>query len=67
MKHVSIWKKLALGFGLVLALSTALGTLATDRERARAMGRRAREAALARYSSERMVDAYLELYAQARV
>ena len=25
MKHVSIWKKLALGFGLVLALATALG------------------------------------------
>lgn len=48
------------------ALARALGALAADRERARAMGARGRSAALARFSSDRMVDAYLELYAQAR-
>jgi glycosyltransferase involved in cell wall biosynthesis len=48
------------------ALSAALGALAADHTRAREMGRRAREVALARYSSERMVDAYLALYATAR-
>jgi len=30
------------------------------------MGAKAREVALARYSHDRMVDAYLELYARAR-
>ena len=44
----------------------ALASLERDRERARKMGARARDVALARYSSERMVDAYLELYAEAR-
>ncbi|HWO21457.1 MAG TPA: glycosyltransferase [Kofleriaceae bacterium] len=48
------------------ALAAALARLERDRDRARAMGARAREVALARYSSERMVDAYLELYKQAR-
>jgi glycosyltransferase involved in cell wall biosynthesis len=48
------------------ALGAALGTLADDPDRARVMGKRAREIALGRYSSERMVDAYLELYAKAR-
>ena len=45
------------------ALTTALASLAGDPERARQMGRRARAVALARYSSERMVDEYLALYA----
>jgi glycosyltransferase involved in cell wall biosynthesis len=44
----------------------ALGRLADDRERARAMGARARATALQRYSADRMVDAYLDLYAGAR-
>jgi glycosyltransferase involved in cell wall biosynthesis len=48
------------------ALATALATLEADRDRARAMGVRARAVALARFSSERMVEAYLALYAQAR-
>ncbi|MGE5183442.1 MAG: glycosyltransferase [Acidobacteriota bacterium] len=48
------------------ALSAALGALVADRERARAMGRRARDVALERYSADRMVDAYLDLYARAR-
>jgi glycosyltransferase involved in cell wall biosynthesis len=48
------------------ALASALARLAGDRELAKAMGKRAREVALARYSHDRMVDAYLELYAQAR-
>ncbi|MEO8704237.1 MAG: glycosyltransferase [Kofleriaceae bacterium] len=48
------------------ALSAALASLERDRPRARAMGVRAREVALARYSHDRMVDAYLELYRQAR-
>lgn len=48
------------------ALAAALVQLEADRERARAMGVRAREVALARYSHDRMVDAYLELYALAR-
>ncbi len=48
------------------ALAAALARLERDRERARAMGARAREVALARYSHDRMVDAYLELYARAR-
>jgi glycosyltransferase involved in cell wall biosynthesis len=49
----------------VQALGAALATLEADRPRAREMGARARVQALARFSSERMVDAYLELYAQA--
>lgn len=48
------------------ALSAALTRLAGDHELARAMGKRAREVALERYSSDRMVDAYLALYARAR-
>ena len=48
------------------ALSAALASLEADRTRARSMGARAREVALARYSHDRMVDAYLALYAQAR-
>ena len=48
------------------AFAAALASLARDHERARAMGRRAREVALARYSHDRMVDAYLALYARAR-
>ena len=48
------------------ALRDALATLEQDRDRARAMGQRAREEALARYSHDRMVDAYLDLYDQAR-
>lgn len=48
------------------ALRDALTKLANDHERARAMGAKAREVALDRYSHDRMVDAYLELYAQAR-
>jgi glycosyltransferase involved in cell wall biosynthesis len=47
------------------ALGVALARLAQDRELARAMGREAREVALARYSYDRMVDAYLEFYARA--
>ena len=47
------------------ALSAALARLERDRDFARAMGARARSAALARYSSDRMVDAYLDLYDQA--
>ncbi len=48
------------------ALSAALGKLANDHELARTMGAKARETALARYSHDRMVDAYLALYRQAR-
>ena len=48
------------------ALSGALAELARDHPRARAMGANARTVALARYSHDRMVDAYLELYRQAR-
>jgi len=49
-----------------LALSGALAKLAAHRQLATTMGRAAREAALHRYSADRMVDAYLDLYAQAR-
>jgi glycosyltransferase involved in cell wall biosynthesis len=49
-----------------LALSAALAKLAAHRELARSMGDAAREAALHRYSADRMVDAYLDLYASAR-
>ena len=48
------------------ALGGALERLANDRPLAMAMGRRAREVALTRYSAERMLDAYLELYETAR-
>lgn len=47
------------------ALRNALRTLADDRNRARAMGDRARETALDRYSADRMVEAYLDLYRDA--
>ena len=47
------------------ALSAALGTLLADRDRARTMGKRAREVALERYSADRMVEAYLNLYGRA--
>lgn len=46
------------------SLAAALAVLEADRERARAMGARGRTVALARYSSDRMVDAYLALYAR---
>lgn len=48
------------------ALGAALARLERDRDLARAMGARAREAALARFSHDRMVEAYLALYDQAR-
>jgi glycosyltransferase involved in cell wall biosynthesis len=44
------------------ALAAALAELEADRDRARAMGARARAEALRRFSSDRMVDAYLALY-----
>ena len=47
------------------ALHGALARLADDRALARDMGANARAAALDRYSSERMVEAYLDLYARA--
>lgn len=50
-----------------IKLGEALATLAHDQARAQAMGVRAREVALDRYSHERMVDAYLKLYESARV
>ncbi len=48
------------------AMHGALAKLSVDHELARGMGRRGREIALSRYSHDRMVDAYLALYAQAR-
>jgi glycosyltransferase involved in cell wall biosynthesis len=42
-----------------------LAALAGDRDRARAMGMRARELALTRYSADRMLDDYLALYEKA--
>ncbi len=48
------------------ALRGALERLAGDHEAARAMGVRAREVAQARYSHDRMVDAYLDLYRESR-
>ena len=45
-------------------LGAALGRLADDPDRARAMGVRARQVALERYSADRMVEAYLALYAR---
>jgi glycosyltransferase involved in cell wall biosynthesis len=47
-------------------LAAALARLERDRDAARAMGTRARQVALARYSHDRMVDDYLALYARAR-
>jgi glycosyltransferase involved in cell wall biosynthesis len=47
------------------SLGGALAALESDRARARAMGYRARQAALARFNYDRMVDAYLGLYGQA--
>ena len=44
------------------AMAAALATLEADRDRARAMGVRGRAVALTRFSSDRMVEAYLELY-----
>ena len=48
------------------ALRGALRQLVEDRARTQRMGARAREVALHRYSADRMVDAYLDLYARAR-
>jgi glycosyltransferase involved in cell wall biosynthesis len=48
------------------ALRAALARLERERALARTMGARARTVALERYSHDRMVDAYLELYAKAR-
>ena len=48
----------------VRALAKALAALEADHARARAMGARGRCVALARFSSDRMVDAYLDLYAR---
>jgi glycosyltransferase involved in cell wall biosynthesis len=48
------------------ALRAALAKLGDDHDLARLLGRHARDVALNRYSSERMVDAYLELYGEAR-
>jgi glycosyltransferase involved in cell wall biosynthesis len=46
----------------VTALATALDRMSTDRDRARAMGVRAREVALTRYSADRMLEDYMALY-----
>ncbi|HEX3762153.1 MAG TPA: glycosyltransferase [Kofleriaceae bacterium] len=43
-------------------LGAALAVLEADRDRARAMGTRARQVALSRFNFDRMVDAYLALY-----
>lgn len=48
-----------------VAFGAALAALASDHAKAREMGKKAREVALARYSHDRMVDAYLALYARA--
>lgn len=48
------------------ALREALRKLAEDRPLARTMGERARDTALDRYSADRMVEAYLDLYREAR-
>lgn len=47
------------------AFRAALDRLLADPARARQMGARAREVALARYSAERMCDDYMALYARA--
>ncbi len=46
------------------AFAAALAQLESDREGARAMGVKGRQVALANYSHDRMVDAYLALYAR---
>jgi glycosyltransferase involved in cell wall biosynthesis len=46
------------------AVAAALDRLANDRATARAMGARAREVALTRYSADRMLDDYLAVYAE---
>jgi glycosyltransferase involved in cell wall biosynthesis len=48
------------------AFGQALGRLIDDRALAKQLGTNAREVALARYSSDRMVEAYLDLYAASR-
>jgi glycosyltransferase involved in cell wall biosynthesis len=48
------------------ALAAALRRLVGDRARIATMGARARVVALDRYGADRMVDAYLDLYARAR-
>ncbi|HET9988235.1 MAG TPA: glycosyltransferase, partial [Kofleriaceae bacterium] len=48
------------------ALAQALGRLIDDRALAKRLGANAREVALSRYSSDRMVEAYLDLYAASR-
>jgi glycosyltransferase involved in cell wall biosynthesis len=45
------------------AFGAALDRLAGDVAGAREMGRKGREIALGKYSADRMVDAYLQLYA----
>jgi glycosyltransferase involved in cell wall biosynthesis len=47
-------------------LTEALASLERDRERAREMGARGRTVALERYSHDRMVEEYLDLYRRAR-
>jgi glycosyltransferase involved in cell wall biosynthesis len=47
-------------------LAAALAALEADRDRARKMGAAGRQVALARYHYDRMVEAYLALYALAR-
>ena len=47
------------------AFGAALKELAADHALAKTMGAKAREVALSRYSHDRMVDAYLALYARA--
>jgi glycosyltransferase involved in cell wall biosynthesis len=46
------------------AVTAALDRLAADRDAARAMGARARQTALERYSAGRMLDDYLAIYAR---
>ncbi|HEX5058226.1 MAG TPA: glycosyltransferase [Kofleriaceae bacterium] len=48
------------------ALRSALAKLEDDRQLARVMGAQARTTALDRYSADRMVEAYLDLYREAR-
>ncbi|MEO8553404.1 MAG: glycosyltransferase family 4 protein, partial [Kofleriaceae bacterium] len=48
------------------AFGQALGRLIDDRAFAKRLGTNGREVALARYSSDRMVEAYLDLYAASR-
>jgi len=48
------------------AFGQALSRLIDDRDFAKRLGTNARQVALARYSSDRMVEAYLDLYAASR-